>query len=197
MSASAALYLASASPRRRELLALLDYPFTVLSVDVEEQRRPEERPQDYVQRLARDKSQAGWLACRGEKPVLGADTIVVFEQEVLEKPQDFVDAQRILQLLSGNTHTVMTAVALSLEQGCEVILVNSQVTFRKLTDDEIVRYWQSGEPADKAGAYGIQGRGGKFVSHLNGSYSAVVGLPLLETDLLLRKYLSSHMTSDY
>jgi septum formation protein len=128
---------------------------------------------------------------------LGADTIVVFEQEVLEKPQDFVDAQRILQLLSGNTHTVMTAVALSSEQGCEVILVNSQVTFRKLTDDEIVRYWQSGEPADKAGAYGIQGRGGKFVSHLNGSYSAVVGLPLLETDLLLRKYLSSHMTSDY
>ena len=96
MSASAALYLASASPRRRELLALLDYPFTVLSVDVEEQRRSEERPQDYVQRLARDKSQAGWLACRGEKPVLGADTIVVFEQEVLEKPQDFVDAQRIL-----------------------------------------------------------------------------------------------------
>lgn len=159
MSASAALYLASASPRRRELLALLDYPFTVLSVDVEEQRRSEERPQDYVQRLARDKSQAGWLACRGEKPVLGADTIVVFEQEVLEKPQDFVDAQRILQLLSGNTHTVMTAVALSSEQGCEVILVNSQVTFRKLTDDEIVRYWQSGEPADKAGAYGIRGVG--------------------------------------
>ena len=188
MSASAALYLASASPRRRELLALLDYPFTVLSVDVEEQRRPEERPQDYVQRLARDKSQAGWLACRGEKPVLGADTIVVFEQEVLEKPRDFADAQRILQLLSGNTHTVMTAVALSSEQGCEVVLVNSQVTFRKLTPEEISRYWQTGEPADKAGAYGIQGIGGKFVSHLSGSYSAVVGLPLLETDLLLQKY---------
>ncbi|NCB56700.1 MAG: septum formation inhibitor Maf [Gammaproteobacteria bacterium] len=188
MSASAALYLASASPRRRELLALLDYPFTVLSVDVEEQQQPDETPADYVQRLARDKSQAGWLACRGQKPVLGADTIVVFEQEVLEKPRDFTDAQRILQLLSGNTHTVMTAVALSSEQGCEVVLVNSQVTFRKLTPEEISRYWQTGEPADKAGAYGIQGIGGKFVSHLSGSYSAVVGLPLLETDLLLQKY---------
>ncbi len=188
MSASAALYLASASPRRRELLALLDYPFTVLSVDVEEQQQPDETPADYVLRLARDKSQAGWLACRGQKPVLGADTIVVFEQEVLEKPRDFADAQRILQLLSGNTHTVMTAVALSSEQGCEVVLVNSQVTFRKLTPEEISRYWQTGEPADKAGAYGIQGIGGKFVSHLSGSYSAVVGLPLLETDLLLQKY---------
>jgi len=188
MLASAALYLASASPRRRELLALLDYPFTVLSVDVEEQQQPDETPADYVQRLARDKSQAGWLACQGRKPVLGADTIVVFEQEVLEKPRDFADAQRILQLLSGNTHTVMTAVALSSEQGCEVVLVNSQVTFRKLTQEEISRYWQTGEPADKAGAYGIQGIGGKFVSHLSGSYSAVVGLPLLETDLLLQKY---------
>lgn len=188
MSASIALYLASASPRRRELLALLDYPFAVLSVDVEEQRQPQETPEVYVQRLACEKSQAGWLACQGEKPVLGADTIVVFQQEVLEKPRDFADAQRILQLLSGNTHTVMTAVALSSEQGCEVVLVNSQVTFRKLTPEEISRYWQTGEPADKAGAYGIQGIGGKFVSHLSGSYSAVVGLPLLETDLLLQKY---------
>ncbi|WP_024871692.1 Maf family protein [Tolumonas lignilytica] len=197
MSARAILYLASASPRRRELLSLLEYPFDVLSVQVEERRDPGEAPADYVQRLACDKSQAGWLACAGEKPVLGADTIVVFGQEVLEKPQDFADAQRILQLLSGQTHTVMTAVALSSAQGCEVILVNSQVTFRKLTQAEILRYWQSGEPADKAGAYGIQGIGGKFVSHLSGSYSAVVGLPLLETDMLLQKILSPHMTSDY
>ncbi len=188
MSASIALYLASASPRRRELLALLDYPFAVLSVDVAEQRQPQELPEVYVQRLAREKSQAGWLACQGEKPVLGADTIVVFQQEVLEKPRDFADAQRILQLLSGNTHTVMTAVALSSQHGCEVILVNSQVTFRELSQDDIDRYWQSGEPADKAGAYGIQGIGGKFVCHLSGSYSAVVGLPLLETDQLLHKY---------
>ncbi len=188
MSASIALYLASASPRRRELLALLDYPFAVLSVNVEEQRQPQELPEVYVQRLAQEKSQAGWLACQGEKPVLGADTIVVFQQEVLEKPRDFADAQRILQLLSGNTHTVMTAVALSSQHGCEVILVNSQVTFRELSQDDIDCYWQSGEPADKAGAYGIQGIGGKFVCHLSGSYSAVVGLPLLETDQLLHKY---------
>ena len=188
MSASIALYLASASPRRRELLALLDYPFAVLSVDVAEQRQPQELPEVYVQRLAREKSQAGWLACQGEKPVLGADTIVVFQQEVLEKPRDFADAQRILQLLSGNTHTIMTAMALSSQHGCKVILVNSQVTFRELSQDDIDRYWQSGEPADKAGAYGIQGIGGKFVCHLSGSYSAVVGLPLLETDQLLHKY---------
>ena len=188
MSASIALYLASASPRRRELLAMLDYPFAVLSVDVEEQRQPEETADVYVQRLACEKSQAGWLACQGEKPVLGADTIVVFQQKGREKPGDFADAQRILQLLSGNTHTVMTAVALSSQHGCEVILVNSQVTFRELSQDDIVRYWQSGEPADKAGAYGIQGIGGKFVCHLSGSYSAVVGLPLLETDQLLHKY---------
>jgi septum formation protein len=188
MPASVALYLASASPRRRELLALLDYPFAVLSVDVEEQRQPEEAPDVYVQRLACEKSQAGWRACRGEKPTLGADTIVVFQQEVLEKPRDFADAQRILQLLSGQTHTVMTAVALTSQHGCEVILVNSQVTFRELSQDDIYRYWQSGEPADKAGAYGIQGIGGKFVRHLSGNYSAVVGLPLLETDQLLQKY---------
>jgi len=188
MSASIALYLASASPRRRELLTLLDYPFRILSVDVAEQRQPDESADDYVQRLAREKSQAGWLACQGEKPVLGADTIVVFQQEVLEKPRDFADAQRILQLLSGNTHTVMTAIALSSPQGCDVILVKSQVTFRELSPDDISHYWQSGEPADKAGAYGIQGIGGKFVRHLSGSYSAVVGLPMLETDQLLQKY---------
>jgi len=145
MSASIALYLASASPRRRELLTLLDYPFRILSVDVAEQRQPDESADDYVQRLAREKSQAGWLACQGEKPVLGADTIVVFQQEVLEKPRDFADAQRILQLLSGNTHTVMTAIALSSPQGCDVILVKSQVTFRELSPDDISHYWQSGE----------------------------------------------------
>ena len=186
MSASIALYLASASPRRRELLALLDYPFAVLSVDVEEQRQPQETPEVYVQRLACEKSQAGWLACQGEKPVLGADTIVVFQQEVLEKPRDFVDAQRILQLLSGNTHTVMTAVALSSQHGCEVILVNSQVTFRELSQDDIYRYWQSGEPADKAGAYGIQGMAGLFVQRIEGCYYNIMGLPISALYRVLR-----------
>lgn len=187
MNASVAVYLASASPRRKELLSLLDVPFEVLRVDVEEQRQPGEPAATYVQRLAKDKSFAGWQACQGKRPVLGADTIVVFGEEVLEKPTDFADAQRILQLLSGKTHTVMTAVALTTEEGSDVILVCSEVTFRTLTDEDIASYWNTGEPADKAGAYGIQGIGGKFVKHLNGSYSAVVGLPLLETDQLLQR----------
>lgn len=187
MNASVAVYLASASPRRKELLSLLDVPFEVLRVDVEEQRQPGEPAATYVQRLAKDKSFAGWQACQRKRPVLGADTIVVFGEEVLEKPTDFADAQRILQLLSGKTHTVMTAVALTTEEGSDVILVCSEVTFRTLTDEDIASYWNTGEPADKAGAYGIQGIGGKFVKHLNGSYSAVVGLPLLETDQLLQR----------
>ncbi len=187
MTASVAVYLASASPRRKELLSLLNVPFDILRVEVEEQRQPGESARAYVQRLAKEKSVAGWQACQGARPVLGADTIVVFGEEVLEKPTDFADAQRILQLLSGKTHTVMTAVALTTVNGSDVVLVCSDVTFRELTAEDIASYWQTGEPADKAGAYGIQGIGGKFVKHLNGSYSAVVGLPLLETDQLLQK----------
>lgn len=187
MTASIAVYLASASPRRKELLSLLNTPFDIIRVDVEEQRQPNEAAIDYVQRLAKDKSMAGWKACHGSRPVLGADTIVVFGEEVLEKPVDFADAQRILRLLSGNTHTVMTAVALTTADGCNVALVCSEVSFRVLSEEDIATYWQTGEPADKAGAYGIQGIGGKFVRHLSGSYSAVVGLPLLETDQLLQK----------
>lgn len=188
MTSDCSIYLASASPRRRELLALLDYPFDVLRIDVPEQQLPQETAEAYVQRLARDKSQAGWLTCQGSRPVLGADTIVVFEQQVLEKPRDFSDARRMLLTLSGNTHTVMTAVGLSTEEGCQVILVKSQVSFGELTEAAIEAYWHSGEPADKAGSYGIQGIGGKFVRHLSGSYSAVVGLPLFETEHLLHSY---------
>lgn len=188
MTSDCSIYLASASPRRRELLALLDYPFDVLRIDVPEQQLPQETAEAYVQRLARDKSQAGWLTCQGSRPVLGADTIVVFEQQVLEKPRDFSDARRMLLMLSGNTHTVMTAVGLSTEEGCQVILVKSQVSFGELTEAAIEAYWHSGEPADKAGSYGIQGIGGKFVRHLSGSYSAVVGLPLFETEHLLHSY---------
>lgn len=187
MTASIAVYLASASPRRKELLSLLNIPFDIIRVDVEELRQPNEAAIDYVQRLAKDKSLAGWNACQGRVPVIGADTIVVFGEEVLEKPVDFADAQRILRLLSGNTHTVMTAVALTTADGCDVVLVCSEVSFRVLSEEDIATYWQTGEPADKAGAYGIQGIGGKFVRHLSGSYSAVVGLPLLETDQLLQK----------
>jgi septum formation protein len=183
------LYLASASPRRRELLTQLGYPFDVLRIDVPEQRVAGEAACDYVERLAADKARAGWLACNGIRPVLGADTIVVLDDEVLEKPRDEADARRMLSALSGRSHEVMTAVAVATANGAEVVRVTTQVTFRSLSSEEIAEYWQTGEPADKAGAYGIQGLAGKFVSRIEGSYTAVVGLPLLETDLLLQQYL--------
>ncbi|MGL4205507.1 MAG: Maf family protein [Aeromonadaceae bacterium] len=183
------LYLASASPRRRELLTQLGYPFAVLSVHVPEELSPGERALDYVQRLAQDKALAGWRACEGRLPVLGSDTIVVLDDVILEKPSDEADALRMLSALSGRTHQVMTAVALATQAGVDVRLVTTQVTFRPLTAAEIREYWHTGEPADKAGAYGIQGIAGKFVSRIEGSYSAVVGLPLLETDLLLQQHL--------
>lgn len=183
------LYLASASPRRRELLTQLGYPFAVLSVHVPEELSPGEHALDYVQRLAQDKALAGWRACEGRLPVLGSDTIVVLDDVILEKPSDEADALRMLSALSGRTHQVMTAVALATQSGVDVRLVTTQVTFRPLTAAEISEYWHTGEPADKAGAYGIQGIAGKFVSRIEGSYSAVVGLPLLETDLLLQQHL--------
>ena len=183
------LYLASASPRRRELLTQLGYPFAVLSVHVPEEPAPGEAALAYVQRLAQDKALAGWRACEGRLPVLGSDTIVVLDDVILEKPSDEADALRMLSTLSGRTHQVMTAVALATQAGVDVRLVTTQVTFRSLTAAEIVEYWHTGEPADKAGAYGIQGIAGKFVSRIEGSYTAVVGLPLLETDLLLQQHL--------
>jgi len=180
------LYLASASPRRRELLTQLGYRFEVLRVDVPEFRQPGETPRAYVQRLACDKALAGWQTSSGRLPVLGADTIVVLGERVLEKPRDRADALEMLAALSGQTHQVLTAVALASARGCEVRLVSTDVSFRVLTAGEISDYWASGEPCDKAGAYGIQGIAGKFVRRIEGSYTAVVGLPLMETDLLLQ-----------
>ncbi len=189
LAAAPRLYLASASPRRRELLAQLGYPFEVLSLDVPEELAPGEAAGDYAQRLAAAKAQAGWQRCEGRLPVLGADTIVVLDGVVLEKPRDQADAERMLASLSGRRHQVMTAVALAGKPGVSVTLVTTDVTFRVLSAEEITEYWHTGEPADKAGSYGIQGLAGRFVSRIEGSYTAVVGLPLLETDLLLKQYL--------
>ena len=183
------LYLASASPRRRELLAQLGYPFDVLILDVPEEKSPAESAADYARRLAQAKALAGWPSCGGRLPVLGADTIVVLDEQVLEKPRDQQDAERMLTALSGRQHQVMTAVAVAGVTGVSVTLVTTDVTFRVLSANEITEYWHTGEPADKAGSYGIQGLAGKFVSRIEGSYTAVVGLPLLETDLLLQQYL--------
>ncbi|WP_148863437.1 Maf family protein [Marinobacter fonticola] len=174
--------LASASPRRRELLEQIGLPFSVAPVDIDETPLPGERPDHYVERLARQKAEAGLAgADDSDSLVIGSDTTVVCDDRIMGKPASEAEAAEMLALLSGRTHKVMTAVALAGEYGCYARLAVTEVRFRKITDGEIAAYWQTGEPADKAGGYGIQGRGAVFVDGLWGSYSAVVGLPLQET----------------
>lgn len=185
-----ALYLASASPRRRELLMQLGVLFERLITDVEEQRHPGESAACYVRRLANDKARAGVAVATLDLPVLGADTIVVLNGEVMEKPRDAEHATAMLHRLSGQTHQVMTAIALADGQQTLDCLVTTEVTFRLLSAEDIARYVATGEPMDKAGAYGIQGLGGNFVRKINGSYHAVVGLPLVETEELLSHFRS-------
>lgn len=184
------LYLASGSPRRQELLTQLGISFEKVVPGIEELRRPDESAQHYVARLAREKALAGVALTRDDLPVLGADTIVILNGEVLEKPRDAAHAAVMLRMLSGKTHQVMTAVALADSQHTLDCLVVTEVTFRALSDDDIADYVASGEPLDKAGAYGIQGLGGCFVRKINGSYHAVVGLPLVETYELLSNFNS-------
>lgn len=181
-----ALFLASASPRRRELLAQIGVPFSLLDVSVDETPSPTESPEAYVERVARDKALAGLAGIgEGDSYVLGADTSVVLDQRILGKPVDRADGLAMLAALSGRTHRVMTAVALASRTACEVRVVISEVTFRTIEEAEAEHYWDSGEPQDKAGGYAIQGWGAVFVSQLHGSYSAVVGLPLCETAQLV------------
>lgn len=184
------LYLASGSPRRQELLTQLGVSFERIVTGIEEKRAEGESAQQYVSRLAREKAQVGVAQTPRDLPVLGADTIVILNGEVLEKPHDAEHAARMLRKMSGQTHQVMTAVALADSQHVLDCLVVTDVTFRVLTDDEIAAYITSGEPMDKAGAYGIQGLGGCFVRKINGSYHAVVGLPLVETYELLSNFNS-------
>lgn len=184
------LYLASGSPRRQELLTQLGVSFERIVTGIEEKRAGGESAQQYVSRLAREKAQAGVASVPRDLPVLGADTIVILNGEVLEKPRDADHAARMLHKMSGQTHQVMTAVALADRQHVLDCLVVTEVTFRVLTDDDIAAYIASGEPMDKAGAYGIQGLGGCFVRKINGSYHAVVGLPLVETYELLSNFNS-------
>ena len=192
------IYLASASPRRAELLPLIGVSFEVLQLGefgVDEAVHGKEAPATYVQRLARAKAQAGGraIAARGlpARPVLGADTTVCVGRIILGKPGDAADreaeAARMLRLLSGTTHRVLTAVAVATPGRVRVALSDSRVTFRRLTRAEIAAYVATGEPFDKAGGYGIQGPAAAFVSHLSGSYTGVMGLPLFETAELLRR----------
>jgi septum formation protein len=178
------IYLASQSPRRRELLAQIGVAYRVLNVDVEECRQQGETPENYVQRLSLEKAKAG-AGLVDDKPVLGADTIVVLDGDVLEKPQSEVDAVQMLLRLSGNTHQVITAVSVVFEGRSHTLINTTLVSFRAISEEEARRYYLTGEPQDKAGAYGIQGFGAVFVEHINGSYSSVVGLPLFEAAQLL------------
>lgn len=184
------LYLASGSPRRRELVGMLDFNFEILTPQVEEKWQEGESPQQYVSRLAREKAQAGVTIAPNDFPVLGADTIVVLNNRILEKPRNPQHAAEILSALSGQSHQVMTAVALSNNQHTLSEIVITDVIFRQLSQQEIQEYIATGEPMDKAGAYGIQGKGGCFVRKINGSYHAVVGLPLVETYELITRFLA-------
>ena len=181
------LYLASVSPRRQELLAQAGFRLVRLIKAVEESRHPGESPEAYVCRLSSDKALAGVRLAPVDLPVIGADTIVVADGEVLEKPADEAHARQMLTMLSGKTHQVMTAVTVASRQGAVTENIITQVTFRELSSADIENYIASGEPMDKAGAYGIQGKGGRFVRHINGSFYAVVGLPLVETEELLAR----------
>jgi septum formation protein len=181
------LYLASQSPRRRELLGRLGLPFAVLDVDVPERRAPDEHAADYVRRVARDKAYAGLERLGDARAwVLGADTEVVLDDAVFGKPRDAADAAAMLRRLSGRTHQVLSAVILAGHEGEHATLSVSQVTFATLDEDTIAAYVASGEPEGKAGAYAIQGNAQAFIAHLAGSYSGVMGLPLYETAGLLR-----------
>lgn len=182
------LYLASQSPRRRELLDQLGEAHRTLDVDVEEIRQPGEAPEDYVSRVARDKALAGYrlVAHEPDARVLGADTEVILEQEVFGKPRDAADAAAMLRRLAGREHRVVSVAWLVGGAGERRAVSISRVRFAPLDDAAIAAYIATGECMGKAGAYAIQGRAASFIEHLSGSYSGVMGLPLYETSQLLR-----------
>ncbi|SBS67706.1 Maf family protein [Vibrio atlanticus] len=209
------LVLASGSPRRKELLSQLGYEFSVLVTDVEECKHAQETAEEYVKRLSLDKALAalsllkdnpsekqhvvpssdnvdlgsGAISLDYETVVLGSDTVVVSQGQVLEKPIDLADSKRMLTQLANDRHQVMTAVSVVSEEKQKTEIIITDVWFKPLSEKEIEQYWQTGEPCDKAGSYGIQGLGGRFVTRIEGSYYAVVGLPLFETDQLLQEFL--------
>ncbi len=180
-----ALILASASPRRAELLQQIGLQFEVCAAHIDESLRPNESPRDYVLRMAQEKAEA--IAPRFPGAViLASDTSVVVDDEVLGKPADQADAARMLACLADRSHVVMTSVCVLGEQ-CQLALNETEVWFRAISPAEMAAYWHSGEPADKAGGYAIQGLGAQFVARIDGSYSGVMGLPLFEVAQMLRQ----------
>ena len=183
----AVIYLASRSPRRRELLQQIGVAHRLLDVEVDETVRAGESPSDYVLRLSQDKAVAGLEACKKAErlPVLAADTCVVIDGQLLGKPAGRQEGLSMLERLSGATHRVYTAVALD-DGRLATRLSVSEVSFRTLSEAEMAAYWATGEPTDKAGGYAIQGQAAQFVRELRGSYTGVMGLPIYETAELLR-----------
>jgi septum formation protein len=185
------LILASASPRRHELLSQTSLTFTVAAADINEDLLPNEAAAAYVQRLAEEKAQAIWSANQSSDTpddpliVLGADTCVVCDGHILGKPTDIADARRMLELLSGRTHAVLTGLAVISSRKIVRDVEITQVTFNQLNDPEIARYIASGEPLDKAGAYAIQGYAARWIPRIEGCYFNVVGLPIARTIALL------------
>jgi septum formation protein len=180
------IILASASPRRKELLDQIKVSYEVYPVDLDETPLPDEKPLAYVQRLAAEKSAACVAQLKTDKPVLAADTSVILGDVIMGKPQSQDDATAMLSQLSGRTHQVYSAISLRGREHSQAVSI-TEVKFRRLTHQEILDYWFTGEPLDKAGSYAIQGLGGIFVESIVGSFSGVVGLPLFETAQLLSK----------
>jgi len=181
---TAQLILASASPRRAELLEQLKLNYTIKAVDIDESPHKEESPLHYVQRIAAEKSAACRALDDSNLPILSADTAVILDKQIMGKPENQQHAQEMLLQLSGKTHQVYTAISLRGSQHWQAVNV-TDVTFRAIHADEIRAYWQTHEPTDKAGGYAIQGLGSVFIQSIQGSFSAVMGLPLFETAELL------------
>lgn len=186
------LYLASGSPRRRELLAQLGLHVERIHAQIDESVLPDEAGQAYAERLARAKAEAGWQVVEQsqlpERPLLAADTTVWMDGKIYGKPLDATDARMMLQAFSGNTHQVITAVAVRNASRIDLMTAVTEVRFKTLSTTMIERYLSTGEAFDKAGAYGIQGKAAVFVEDIRGSFTGVVGLPLFETAALLTNF---------
>ena len=181
------LVLASSSPRRMEILNQLGIRYQAVSPMIDESLRYGESGEEYVRRLALDKASA--LAMHElSPPILGADTAIVCRGEVFGKPQDFEQFKEMLEALSGSKHVVLSAVAVNNGKLSSVLVCETSVSFREITNQEINYYWRTGEPRDKAGGYAIQGKGAIFIKHISGSYSGVVGLPIFETSQLMKNF---------
>ncbi|MFZ7230104.1 Maf family protein [Avibacterium avium] len=193
MTTQPQLYLASQSPRRLQLLQQFGLKVEIFNADIDETPKADEQPVDYVRRMAQEKNHAARQQLEKlanfapHLPILSADTSVVCDGQILGKPQNHAQAAQMLRLLSDRTNQVLTAVCVSLPDQKHSLVQTSQVTFKPLTEQEISAYIRTGEPMDKAGAYGIQGVGGIFISHIEGSFSGVMGLPVFETAELLRQ----------